>query len=125
MRLTIHDNPPVSAQMEIDLGKLYGHLPADLQAPFWFIATFNDRHIAALRLDGDRIVNLGVRSETRRRGVGKYLLQKALERARELGLTEVRALASDYPVENRAMVGDFLLAQGFAAVDDNQWRITL
>ncbi|WKE65474.1 acetyl-CoA sensor PanZ family protein [Gallaecimonas kandeliae] len=111
--------------METDLGKLYGHLPADLMAPFWFVATFNDRHIGAVRLDGDRLVNLGVRSETRRRGVGRYLMEKALERAKEMGLSQVRALASDYPVENRAMVGDFLLALGFEAVAEDQWQKAL
>ncbi|WP_115720335.1 acetyl-CoA sensor PanZ family protein [Gallaecimonas mangrovi] len=125
MRLTIHNNPPVSAQMETDLGKLYGHLPADLKAPFWFIATFNDRHIAALRLDEDRIVNLAVRTETRRRGVGKYLLQKALERAKELGLSQVKVVASDYPRENQALVGDFLVAQGFTAAAAGLWQKAL
>ncbi|WP_341502356.1 acetyl-CoA sensor PanZ family protein [Gallaecimonas sp. GXIMD4217] len=124
MRLTVHHNPPRSSELERDLTKLYHTLPADLDQHHWFVATFNDRHIAALRLDGEKLGRLAVRIETWRRGVGSYLLSEAEKAARELGLMRLFLVAAEYPEENREGLGAFLETRGYERTPDG-WQKTL
>lgn len=124
MRLTIHANPAVTAQLTTDLTKLYGQQPDNLQQQGWFVATFNDRHIAALFYDGEALQQLAVRQETRRRGVGRYLLEQALKALAADGVATVVVRKEDYPATSEPVLAAFLQAMAFDDTE-NGWRRSL
>ena len=89
MRLTAKPLTQVSPALLQDLVKL--PLPVtEQELPAWlakadsvWVATFNQKTIGLLMMDesqtGHSLTYFGVREATRRRGVGSYLLQQALQ----------------------------------------------
>lgn len=105
MRLTVFrfDQWPREAALLADLGKLYdapalAALAAAVNAGKPLItARFNDHHLAAalLELDGEpaRLSQLVVREVTRRRGVGRFLVDEAAAIAAEAGAQRLQLAA--------------------------------
>lgn len=88
MKLTIQRLTSLSTQDRIDLTKVWPEIDiSQLEAQLsetqrMYAARFNDRLLAALQLTiqdtQGKITHLQVREVTRRRGVGKYLLEETL-----------------------------------------------
>ncbi|QGY27621.1 aspartate 1-decarboxylase autocleavage activator PanM [Pantoea cypripedii] len=88
MKLTIQRLTSLTTQDRIDLTKVWpefdiSQLEAQLsETQRVYAARFNDRLLAALQLTiqgtQGKITHLSVREVTRRRGVGKYLLEETL-----------------------------------------------
>ena len=107
MRLTAFrfDQWPRDAALLADLGKLYdapalAALAATVNAGKPLVtARFNDHHLAAalLELDSEpaRLSQLVVREVTRRRGVGRFLVDEAATIAAEAGAQQLQLLAVD------------------------------
>lgn len=132
MRLTILTVDQLAPQLLIDLEKLFhseGFDQARLTQAFaereddstWWVARFNDRHLAAAVTcrQGNRAViqALKVRDFTRRRGIGRYLVQQLERWARESGLAHL-VVASE--LASADMVA-FLEAEGFEQAADKQY----
>ncbi|PIJ51240.1 GNAT family N-acetyltransferase [Erwinia sp. OLTSP20] len=124
MQLTIirltHPTPEDLA----DLRKIWPHTDiASLTATLseqsqLYAARFNDRLLAALQLDVSgtlgRIQQLAVRDVTRRRGVGKYLLQEVIARNSALTMWHVANDDSGEP----GTIAAFMQSCGFRAEVD-------
>ncbi len=90
MKLTIQRLTSLTTQDRIDLTKVWPEIDiSQLEAQLsetqrMYAARFNDRLLAALQLTiqgaQGKITQLQVREVTRRRGVGKYLLEETLAR---------------------------------------------
>jgi len=116
MRLTahFHEQWPTEPQLLTDLGKIFA--PATLVPVMAAIhaggvlvtARFNERELAAavMRLGGDEgsLSFIEVREVTRRRGVGRFVVECAAQRARQHGCKRLLLQAVDTPA-----------AQAFAA----------
>lgn len=104
MRLTLHchDQWPQQPQLQADLAKIFTSdqlqpLQAAVAAGDWLLtARFNDRDLAAalLRVQGEQAVlcQLQVREITRRRGIGRFVLDEAQQLAAAAGAAELQLL---------------------------------
>ncbi|MBW8192283.1 PanM family protein [Neiella marina] len=131
MRLTVLPLQQITPELCQDLTKL--PLPDAVQeVEAWlqqliddesrqcWLARFNDKYIGLLVLSMADVVTvewLVVREATRRRGVGRYLLEQA-EAQYEQTLV-VRARAGEPPQLQRF---GFLTALGFAELEDGCWQ---
>jgi predicted GNAT family N-acyltransferase len=125
MKLTIIRLNTFSEQDHIDLGKIWPEYSPDSLAVddrhCIYAARFNDRLLAAVRVtlsgkDG-ALDSLRVRDVTRRRGVGKYLLEEVLRAHPEISVWWM----SDIAVEDKAVMEAFMLSAGFSACADG-WQ---
>jgi len=130
MRLTIYAEPELSAQLKTDLHKIYQQQPLVAEnlcrqqaSGRLFAACFNERYIAAAsvveRGEENWLEHLCVRDLTRRRGVGKHLLQQLLEH------TPARPLKVDlqhYPEAEREGLRAFFRQQGFVEQAAGIWQ---
>ncbi|SFN42247.1 Acetyltransferase (GNAT) domain-containing protein [Izhakiella capsodis] len=125
MKLTIIRLINLTSQDQTDLSKIWplqaipslvGALNEQSQI---YAARFNDRLLAALQLDvrgtQGRVHHLAVREITRRRGVGKYLLEEVIAQNTMITLWRV---ASDGSGES-STIAAFMQRCGFRAEDDD------
>ncbi|MDX6019392.1 aspartate 1-decarboxylase autocleavage activator PanM [Scandinavium sp. V105_16] len=124
MKLTVIRLTALSEQDPIDLGKIWpeyssSSLQMDDEHRI-YAARFNDRLLGAVRvtLKGNQgaLDSLRIREVTRRRGVGRYLLEEVL---RENPGIDSWWMA-DVGVEDREAMAAFMSAVGFKA-QDNGW----
>lgn len=124
MKLTIIKLDSITRQDEIDLAKIWPHLPTDW--PSWlsdtrmiFAARFNDRLLGAVKVlvsdKGAELIDLCIREVTRRRGVGLYLLEDLQAQLPEVSLFFIQAQPEN------AVFDAFMLACGFDAVE-GRWQ---
>ena len=80
-----------------------------------FVAKFNDRHIGGLIMqdNGSELVLscIAVRDITQQRGVGKYLIQQAIEHAKKHTLNFIKVSNTE---NMTAELSAFLIHQGFS-----------
>ncbi|NUU65704.1 aspartate 1-decarboxylase autocleavage activator PanM [Enterobacteriaceae bacterium BIT-l23] len=125
MKLTIVRLTALSPQDKIDLEKIWPeYAPADLtldESHRLYAARFNERLLGALRVTCNgthgELDSLRVRELTRRRGVGKYLLEEAMRDNPQVSDWRMSAQG----VEDNAVMTAFMLAMGFQAEADG-WR---
>lgn len=126
MKLTIIRLQTFSEQDKIDLAKIwpeYSEESLDVDdAHLIYAARFNDRLLGAARVtlsdNQGAVDSFRVRDVTRRRGVGKYLLEEILRLHPEVFDWWV----TDVGVENYAAMNQFMLAQGFTEREGG-WHI--
>jgi len=124
MKLTVIRLTTLSEQDLIDLGKIWPEYSAtSLQMDDRhqiYAARFNERLLGAVRvtLQGTQgaLDSMRIREVTRRRGVGKYLLEEVL---RENPGIDSWWMA-DVGVEDRGVMAAFMQALGFTA-QENGW----
>ncbi|QCR37945.1 aspartate 1-decarboxylase autocleavage activator PanM [Nissabacter sp. SGAir0207] len=122
MRLSIERIGPLSQQDRLDLAKIWPHqTPEQWQAAgALFAARFNARLLAAVKVEwtGDRGVmrDLCVREVTRRRGVGRYLLEEVQRQLPTVRHWRVEGASGDTTMQA------FMLACGFRAEGDGWTR---
>ncbi|PKH05173.1 acetyl-CoA sensor PanZ family protein [Moritella sp. Urea-trap-13] len=131
MRLSAFTVTESTPQLLIDITKLYRpfqHDEAEIKNRFYellqddsqtlFVAKFNDRHIGGLIMQHDAaalfLSCIAVRDITQQRGVGKYLIQQAIEYARSLSLETVTVPKS---AQVTVELSAFLMHQGFSEQD--------
>ena len=118
MRLTVHHSADILPYWLDSLNKLLAidHLNRDklLHAGQWHIATFNDRIVGLAISQGEEIIYLAVRDVTRRRGVGKYLLDETLAWMHHQGCSQAMISTHAARPEEQAGLGAFLLHHGFS-----------
>lgn len=127
MRLSAFTVTESTPQLLIDMTKLYRpyqHDEAEIKNRFekllqddsqtLFVAKFNDRHIAGLIIQHDTtalvLSCIAVRDITQQRGVGKYLVQQAIEHAKSLQLETVTVIKT---AQVTAELSAFLIHLGF------------
>ncbi|MCL2891912.1 aspartate 1-decarboxylase autocleavage activator PanM [Brenneria tiliae] len=129
MKLTVENLAEFSDQDKIDLAKIWPHQNLDLlQAGLTperriFAARFNDRLLAGVLVEikGEyaQLSDMVVRVETRRRGVGLYLVEEVL---RQLpGVKEWWLATADHATVNEEVLAKFMLSCGFSPVSGG-WR---
>ncbi|WP_312951649.1 aspartate 1-decarboxylase autocleavage activator PanM [Superficieibacter sp.] len=127
MKLTIIRLEHFSAQDHLDLGKIWPEYSASSlsvdETHRIYAARFNERLLGAVRvtLSGAEgaLDSLRVRDVTRRRGVGRYLLEEVIRHN-----PNVRAWwMTDIGVEDREAMAAFMQALGFQALKDG-WELT-
>ncbi|MDX2320328.1 MAG: acetyl-CoA sensor PanZ family protein [Moritella sp.] len=128
MRLSAFTVTASTPQLLIDITKLYRpfqHDEAEIKNSFnellagksktLFVAKFNDRHIGGLIMQRSATVLslscIAVRDITQQRGVGKYLVQQAIEHAKSLDLETVTVLKT---AQVTAELSAFLIHLGFS-----------
>ena len=127
MRLAAFTVTEITPQLIIDINKLYqptddtaailspdvDKIVADKEHQL-FVATFNNRHIASLLITSrDQHATLSdivVRAVTRNRGVGSYLLERAITQLKAQGYTAIEY--DDCGCVDPALT-DFLCKRGF------------
>lgn len=115
MKLTIIRLTQLTAQDHLDLEKIWpgGHSHARHESQQLYAARFNDRLLAALRLEisGRQAIvsQLVVREVTRRRGVGKYLLADVI--AQNPAMTDWRVVQDG--TASAAVITAFMQDAGF------------
>ncbi|MGK9175606.1 aspartate 1-decarboxylase autocleavage activator PanM [Yokenella regensburgei] len=122
MKLTIIRLVNFTDQDHIDLAKVWPeYSPASLQVDEShriYAARFNDRLLGAVRVTllgtQGALDSLRVRDVTRRRGVGKYLLDEVI--ADNPGITTW--WITEVGVEDRSIMAAFAQAMGFTAQND-------
>ncbi|OON39390.1 GNAT family N-acetyltransferase [Izhakiella australiensis] len=124
MKLTIIRLKDLTQQDQTDLSKIWPQqaIPTLVETlseqSQIYAARFNDRLLAALQLDVSgtqgRIGHLEVREVTRRRGVGKYLLEEVMAQNTAITLWRV---ANDGSAE-RGAIAAFMQSCGFRAEVD-------
>jgi GNAT superfamily N-acetyltransferase len=125
MKLTIVRLTALSPQDTIDLEKIWPeYAPASLtldESHRLYAARFNERLLGALRVTCNgthgELDSLRVRELTRRRGVGKYLLEEAMRDNPQIGDWRM----SDKGVEDNAVMTAFMQAMGFQT-ESGGWR---
>lgn len=140
MRLTILTIDELNTQLLIDLEKLFqdeGYDQARLSQAFadrddncsWWVARFNDRHLAAAKViqqaDSATIAALKVRDFTRRRGIGRFLLHQLEAWASKAGLKSLIIDGNLAAPENRPALAQFLVACGYQEGADKQFAKNL
>ncbi|ERK16068.1 putative acetyltransferase [Pantoea sp. AS-PWVM4] len=128
MKLTIQRLTSLTTQDRIDLTKVWPEIDiSQLEAQLsetqrMYAARFNDRLLAALQLTiqgaQGKITQLQVREVTRRRGVGKYLLEETL--AQNSALAEW--WVADDGADEQDVRAAFMQACGFRAQGDGWTR---
>lgn len=128
MKLTIQRLTSLTTQDRIDLTKVWPQIDiSQLEAQLSetqriYAARFNDRLLAALRLNIEgtqgKITHLSVREVTRRRGVGKYLLEETLAQNGALADWWI----ADDGEANQEVRAAFMQACGFRAQVDGWTR---
>lgn len=128
MKLTIQRLTSLTTQDRIDLTKVWPQIDiSQLEAQLSetqriYAARFNDRLLAALRLKIEgtqgKITHLSVREVTRRRGVGKYLLEETLAQNGALADWWI----ADDGEDNQEVRAAFMQACGFRAQVDGWTR---
>lgn len=119
MKLTIIRLQHFSDQDRIDLGKIW---PSQNLAALTlddnhriYAARFNDRLLGAVRVTRNGVEGelsaLCVREVTRRRGVGQYLIEEALQDNPEISHWWIAAVG----VEDKSVMAAFMQALGFSA----------
>ncbi|AUV51716.1 GNAT family N-acetyltransferase [Raoultella planticola] len=119
MKLTIIRLPLFSDQDRIDLGKIWpSQDPDDISLDDRhriYAARFNERLLGAVRVtlrgNEGELSALCVREVTRRRGVGKYLVEEVLQDNPQIERWRV----SNAGVEDNAVMSAFMQALGFSA----------
>ena len=129
MKLTILRLQQLSDQDRIDLGKIWPHVDGDaLQKKLnenhrLYAARFNARLLAAVELDirgtQGELSGLEVRDVTRRRGVGRYLLEEVI--AQNTSLTHW--WIADDGTADQQVIAAFMQACGFRTQADG-WVYT-
>ncbi|MCS2157448.1 aspartate 1-decarboxylase autocleavage activator PanM [Scandinavium sp. H11S7] len=124
MKLTVIRLTTLSEQDHIDLGKTWpeysaSSLQMDDQHRI-YAARFNERLLGAVRvtLQGTQAAldSMQIREVTRRRGVGKYLLEEVLRDNPGIDSWWM----ADVGVEDRGVMAAFMQALGFTA-QENGW----
>lgn len=128
MKLTIQRLTSLTTQDRIDLTKVWPEIDiSSLEAQLsetqrMYAARFNDRLLAALQLTiqgtQGKITHLQVREVTRRRGVGKYLLEETLAQNSSLADWWV----ADDGTDDQDVRAAFMQACGFRAQVDGWTR---
>ena len=124
MKLTIHRLENFSDQDHIDLNKIWPeYSPSSLtvdETHRIYAARFNERLLGAVRvtLSGTQgaLDSLRVREVTRRRGVGKYLIEEVIRDNPSV----TSWWMADVGVEDRGVMAAFMQALGFTA-QENGW----
>ncbi|WP_074012116.1 aspartate 1-decarboxylase autocleavage activator PanM [Candidatus Sodalis sp. SoCistrobi] len=131
MKLTIERLTVLSPQDKLDLVKIWPAVDIDAlqqqltDSNVLFAARFNDRLLGAVQVEIDaawgegRLMGLCVRPETRRRGVGLYLLA---ETRRQMPDIVSWWLSNQQPLEDATLLGKFLSACGFSEEPDG-WHL--
>ncbi|MBJ7222107.1 MULTISPECIES: aspartate 1-decarboxylase autocleavage activator PanM [unclassified Brenneria] len=129
MKLTVECLTEFSHQDKIDLAKIWPHQNLDLlQAELapdrrLFAARFNDRLLAGVMVEikGEyaQLSDLVVRVETRRRGVGLYLIEEVLRQLPDIN--ECWLATADHATVNESVLGRFMISCGFSPVSGG-WR---
>jgi GNAT superfamily N-acetyltransferase len=122
MKLTIIRLVTFTDQDHIDLAKVWPeYSPASLQVDethHIYAARFNDRLLAAVRVTllgtQGALDSLRVRDVTRRRGVGKYLLDEVIRENPNITTWWI----TEAGVEDRTVMAAFAQAMGFTAQND-------
>ncbi|MCS2162134.1 aspartate 1-decarboxylase autocleavage activator PanM [Scandinavium sp. H11S7] len=125
MKLTVIRLTTLSEQDLIDLGKIWPEYSAtSLQMDDQhriYAARFNERQLGAVRvtLQGTQgaLDSMRIREVTRRRGVGKYLLEEVLRDNPGIDSWWM----ADVGVEDRGVMAAFMQALGFTA-QENGWE---
>jgi len=129
MRLSVF-NPESSAQLFIDLQKLYqGYLTTqsltnealqtliDDPNRLFFVTLFNARHLGAVQVTIEQNMAqlnlLCIRDITRRRGVGKNLLREVEVALKAKGVSQVQLLLSDITETEQAGLTLFMQNSGY------------
>jgi len=127
MRLSAFTVTESTPQLLIDITKLYlpfQHDEAEIKNNFdklledneqsLFVAKFNDRHIGGLIMQNEdtalMLSCIAVRDITQQRGVGKYLIQQAIEHAKVQQLETITVVKT---AQVTAELSAFLIHQGF------------
>ncbi|ORM67653.1 aspartate 1-decarboxylase autocleavage activator PanM [Pantoea rwandensis] len=128
MKLTIQRITTLTPQDRLDLAKVWpqidiSQLAAALsETQRLYAARFNDRLLAALRLEvrgtQGKISHLNVREVTRRRGVGQYLLEETVAQNSALRDWWI----ADDGDDNQSVRAAFMQASGFRAQADGWVR---
>ncbi|MEC5343412.1 aspartate 1-decarboxylase autocleavage activator PanM [Brenneria populi] len=129
MKLTVERLTVFSAQDKMDLSKIWPHQHIELlekeltEERRLFVARFNDRLLAGVLVEikGEyaQLNDLMVRVETRRRGVGLYLVEETLRALP--GIREWWLVTADHATVNESVLGRFMLSCGFSPVSGG-WR---
>ncbi|QUM78301.1 acetyl-CoA sensor PanZ family protein [Moritella sp. 24] len=131
MRLSAFTVTESTPQLLIDMTKLYRPFQsneAEIKNDFdkllqdngqaLFVAKFNDRHIGGLIMqynDSELVLScIAVRDITQQRGVGKYLIQQAIEHAKTQHLKTVKIIKT---AQITPELSAFLIHQGFTEQD--------
>jgi len=131
MRLSAFTVTESTPQLLIDITKLYRpfqHDETEINNRFdkllqddnqtLFVTKFNDRHIGGLIMQHDAttlfLSCIAVRDITQQRGVGKYLVQQAIEHAKSQQLETVTVVKT---AQVSAELSAFLIHQGFTDQD--------
>ncbi|NDO81105.1 aspartate 1-decarboxylase autocleavage activator PanM [Citrobacter sp. NCU1] len=125
MKLTIIRLENFSAQDRIDLGKIWPEYSASSltldETHRIYAARFNERLLGAVRVTlgttQGALDSLRIRDVTRRRGVGKYLIEEVLRDNPGV----VSWWMADVGVEDRDVMMAFMQALGFTA-QENGWE---
>lgn len=115
MRLTVFHNHTPDALWEKSLGKLIAPLAYSELKKMGDVhtAVFNDGVVGISVSKNDSIVYLKVRDITRRRGVGKYLIEETCAFIIESGFSTVSFDIKSVPVNEQDGLIYFLGMQGF------------
>ncbi|RLM26698.1 GNAT family N-acetyltransferase [Brenneria alni] len=129
MKLTVECLTEFSHQDKIDLAKIWPHQNLDLlQAGLaldrrLFVARFNDRLLAGVMVEikGEyaQLSDLVVRIETRRHGVGLYLIEEVLRQLPDI--KECWLATADHAAVDESVLGKFMISCGFSPVSGG-WR---
>ncbi|MCG8155994.1 aspartate 1-decarboxylase autocleavage activator PanM [Brenneria goodwinii] len=129
MKLTVECLTVFSPQDKTDLSKIWPHQNIDLlengltSDRRLFAARFNDRLLAGVLVEikGEyaQLNDLMVRVETRRRGVGLYLVEETLRMLPEV--KEWWLATADHATVDESVLGRFMLNCGFSPVSGG-WR---
>ncbi|MGY6027450.1 aspartate 1-decarboxylase autocleavage activator PanM [Phytobacter sp. AG2a] len=122
MKLTIIRLVKFTDQDHIDLAKVWPeYSPASLQVDethHIYAARFNDRLLGAVRVTllgaQGALDSLRIRDVTRRRGVGKYLLEEVMRENPNITTWWI----TEAGVEDRTVMAAFAQAMGFTAQND-------
>jgi len=129
MRLSVF-SPESSQQLFIDLKKLYQgylsdqHLTVEalqelINTPdkLFFVTLFNARHLGAVQVSIEpemaQLSLLCIRDITRRRGVGRNLLNEVEKRLQEKGVNKLQLKLSEIAQEEQQGVIMFMQASGY------------
>ncbi|MEI7368668.1 aspartate 1-decarboxylase autocleavage activator PanM [Pectobacterium colocasium] len=129
MKLTVECLTQFSPQDKIDLAKIWPHQNIDLlEAELTpnqrlFVARFNDRLLGGVlvEIEGEyaELSDLMVREVTRRRGVGKLLIDEAFRQLPEV--KEWWLATADYAAIKEEVLARFMVSCGFSPVSGG-WR---
>lgn len=120
MRLTVFDNPQISPLWQNSLNKLITPYNYDdlLKLGDVHLAVFNDGVVGISITAQNTIRFIKVRDITRRRGIGRYLIQQT-EKFIQANIYNSVKLSPMYEIEDNSILELFLQNNGYKKIESN------